>query len=73
MNIFRHLNLEIALAIPASNDKKVQFKKSAEQRLKHRHPHYIHIDFGNSHPVPKATCRVAMTSSVRSIAVSPCA
>ena len=31
--IFRHLKLEIALAIPASNDEKYNWNNSAEQGL----------------------------------------
>ena len=33
-NIFRHLKLEIALAIPASNDEKYNWNNSAGQGLK---------------------------------------
>ena len=33
INIFRHLKLEIALAIPASNDEKYNWNNSAEQGL----------------------------------------
>ena len=35
MNIFRYLKLEIALAIPASNDWKIEANNSAAQVLNH--------------------------------------
>ena len=45
--IFRHLKLEIALAIPASNDKKYNWNNSAEQGLRQVAAHRGFICIGN--------------------------
>ena len=51
INLFRHLKLEIALAIPAANDEKYNIANSAGQGLRNRgYEHWIQCCFNIGPP-----------------------